>query len=149
MKTLAYVLIGFVSIICLPGILSSNVEASDYLGDFCWTIAHENVPMGIAKASVLDIGGGQYLLSGKMTDSDGNVYIGHANALFEGDNILLTISGSASSNQGMLGGTVHVVLENFTLNGTWQSVGLDVSYADDSINTDKENGSATLISCPQ
>lgn len=148
MKTLAYVLIGFVSIICLTEILSSNVEASDYLGDFCWTIAKEDDPMGIAKASVSYMGGGQYLLSGKLTTSDGDVGIGHANALIEGDSILITISGSGRDSEGMVGGTVHVVLDKFTLNGIWQSVGLEVSYSDDSIGTDKENGSATFISCP-
>jgi hypothetical protein len=149
MKTLAYVLIGFVSIFCLVGLLSSPAEASDYLGDFCWTIAFlDGVPSGIAKASVSYIGGGHYLLSGKITADDGKVYIGHSNAEVEGNSILISVNGSGQSAEDMESGTVHVVLETATLNGTWESMGHDVNYSDHSIDIEHETGSLTFIPCP-
>ena len=148
MKSFAYVLIGFISIFCLTGIVSSNVEASDYLGDFCWTIAQDGVPMGIAKASVSYIGGGHYLLSGKVTAYDGKVYIGHGNAEVEGNSILMSVNGSGRSAEDMESGTVHVVLETATLNGTWESMGHDVNYSDQSIDIEHETGSLTFIPCP-
>lgn len=153
MKTLGYVLIGFVSIFCLTGIVSSNVEASDYLGDFCWQSGDVIVKLGVSH-----MGGGHYLLAGKMIKSDGTLHnIVNGNAEIVGNNIYVTLVHSGNGNGAMWTGTVLVTLDISTLNGTAEGIGHDRNYSDQPFvsggifidsDTEYSTGSLTFISCP-
>ena len=155
MKAYRFLVLCFVLLVSLlswTGI--SDVEAQSLWPRMsrvlCWEITLDGVPIGIAKANVSYIGGGHYLLSGKITAYDGKVYIGHGNAEVEGNSILISVNGSGQSAEDMESGTVHVVLGTATLkgNGIWESMGHDVNYSDQSIDIEHETGSLTFIPCP-
>ncbi len=158
MKNLAYVLFGFVSIFCLTGIISSNVEASDYLGDFCWQSQTED-GIVIMKVGVSHMGGGHYLLAGKMIKSDGTLHnIVNGNAEIVGNNIYMTLVHSGKGTGAMWTGSVLATLDISTLNGTFEAIGHDRNYSDQPFvsggifidsDTQHETGSVTFITCPQ
>jgi hypothetical protein len=148
MKTLAYVLFGFVSIFCLTGMVSSKAEASEYLGEFCWT----DESGAILKLGASHIGDEHYLLSGHITD-DGNVYPIHGNAEIEGNNILVSLNGSKKGESW----SYNITLNIFTFNGTYDRIKLEhhpedqpIEIGDIFIDSDIQysTGSLTFTSCP-
>jgi len=153
MKTLAYVLIGFVSIICLVGLLSSTADASDYLGDVCWQSGDVMIKLGVSY-----LGGSHFLLAGKMTNSDGTLHnIVNGNAEIVGNSIYGTLVHSGKDSKAMWSGIIYIVLDSATLSGTAEGIGNDRNYSDQPItmgnilidsDTEHSTGSLTLISCP-
>lgn len=145
MKNLAYVLIGLVSIFCLTGFVSAKADASDYLGEFCWTM-----PDGlILKLGASHIGGGHYLVNGR-TLGGGRMLLDvvSGNAEIEGNTIFVTLVSSGRDNEGMWTSTAYVQLDSSTFNGTYEGIGHDRNYQDSSIDTEYETGSLTFIQCP-
>jgi hypothetical protein len=149
MKIFKYAVIGFVSIFCLTVIVSSKVEASDYLGDFCWqftpTLADPGVPNFIVKLGVFEMGGGHYLLGGKG---------GHGNAKIDGNNVLVTLTvsaaGGGTGGNDMMVGTYNITLDISTLGGTLAAIAHNHEDTDALTIADHNyfKGTMTFIPCP-
>jgi hypothetical protein len=146
MKTLAYVLIVVVSIFCLTGIIYSKAEATsvEYVGEFCWILDNGF----IVNLGASYVGGGHYLVNGRIL-ADGTLHdVVSGNAEIEGNAILITVVSSGRDNQAMWTSTAHIQLDTSTFNGTYESIGHDRNYNDLSIDTEYEIGSLTLVQCP-
>lgn len=146
MKTLAYVLIGFVSIFCLTGLYLQNVYASDYLGDFCWQAKGGEV---ILKLGVSHIGGGHYIVSGKLDEGTLRGPV-HGNAEIEGENVYVTLVGTEKDDDEISNQIYHIILNINTLNGTVESIEHQYNYYEvPAFETEyNEPDTLTFISCP-
>jgi len=152
MKTLGYVLIGFVSIVCLTGIVSSKAEASVYIGEYCWKAEDANGPILVIKLGVFDNGGGHYYLSGVNSfPTEGAVISVHGNAEWNGGNIIMTLNLSGMYSWGKSDGTSTIIL-NSALNGSYFSLQHEYGYCQGSA-VEKHcleyyHGIVTLVFCP-
>ncbi len=152
MKTFAYFLIGVVSIFCLSGIVSSKAEASDYLGEFCFTLSGNDV----LRLGVLHIGDEHYSISGRHIADDGKVSPIHGNAEVEGSNILMSLNGSKGGG-GVESWTFNIILNISTFSGSYDRIKIEHHTEDQPIQVgnlsiDSEiqssSGFLTLNSCP-
>jgi hypothetical protein len=160
MKTLAYVLIGFVSIFSLMGIVNSKAEATppDYWGEYCWLFQQTENEHGptvsepvLIRAGVTYMGGAYFMLQGYVTVPDDNPVVFNGSAVIIGNEVLITmnISQEHLTIPYRDSGVAHVTLSLSTLNGTWWS-----NYM--SFNTQTRAGgephysagTMTLTTCP-
>jgi hypothetical protein len=141
--------ISFVMVIgMIIGVSTLNAWASDYLGELCWHVEKEG-ELIIVKLGVTHLGGGHYHLSGK-TFEDGNLrHIVNGNAEIEGNNVLITLTGSDKDALEMNSFSSHGILDISTLNGTWDMLNHEVEFPGLEIKTDYENYSLTFIPCPK
>jgi hypothetical protein len=153
MKTLAYVLIGFVLIFCLTGIVSSKAEASQpgYVGEFCFNTTADGQSKGIFVFGVTDMGGGYYMLQSKAqaTGDYGPWFFGSAQLV--GNQYMLSLHWTHSDSPGPMRdvGGCQVVLDAATLNGTGWCV--TTSYNKPPYNTFGNHYSEatfSLTTCP-
>jgi hypothetical protein len=119
MKAFRLALISSVLILCLLICVgSSNVEASEYLGDLCWESTCDGSSICNTKLGVLYIGGSHFLLSGKIT-KDGNLHsIVQGNAEIEGSKVYMILVHSGKDSESMWSGIIHIILDISNLNGT-------------------------------
>lgn len=102
----------------------SRAEAATYLGEFCW----EDVAQygKTFRLGVTDMGGGHYLVQGRMTVGS-TVRVLHGNAELVGQNFVVTINYSGQDQDALesLAGTARLVINSMTLNGqaeVWEVV---------------------------
>ncbi len=142
MKTLGYVLIGFVSIFCLTGIVSSNVEASEYLGDFCWQFNSQPNNLSIVlRLGVSHMGELHFSLSG--TEIYGNAGVqsdGQINMIL----FMVHDTGVDSTSNSV----IHAVLDPNTLNGTFKGIDTWANSTKTNQGTEYHWGTLTFIQCP-
>ncbi len=151
MKAYKLVLIGFGLTFCLlTWVGFSQVEASEYIGDFCWqSYDTEEGKLYIAKVGVFNMGGGHFFLSGKLTligTSEESVLQG--NAEFLSDNkIHLTIVNPGSNEGGAWNTITHFVLDS-KLNGTGGGITTLTSSDNTYQKIEYSNDILTFIKCP-
>lgn len=129
-------------------------EFPRFKGELCWSFTGP----GIMNLWVQDIGGGHYIVSGKITINGIIQNILHGNAEIDGSNIYMTLVNSGKNSQAMWTGINHAILDGSTLSGTFEAIGNDRSYSEVPIqiggifidsDTQYSSGSLTLISCPR
>jgi len=153
MKVYRVLILFFVSLAFLfSWSVVSNVEAASIWptasATLCWQASYDGVPLGIIRLRSVSMGGVYYLLSGKISTNDGKSYIGHGTAQVNATRILITVNGSGKSAEDMETGTAHVILSASTLNGSWETMGQDFNYIDESTDMEHETGKLTKIPCP-
>ena len=114
-------------------------------GWMCWEYTNSEGTQTL-KFRVSNIGGGQYLLSGKSGSGDS---IGHGSAVIKGDSVQMIITYSGKDNESMWIGTGFAVLDKATLNGTWEAIDTDRDYSGGKITTQYIPGTFISVSCPR
>jgi len=128
------------------GIVISNVEAVEYLGEFCWEAKGGEA---LLKLGVLDIGDGHFLLSGKLFDKGHLKEVVHGNAEIEGSNVIATLNSSDKDDKEIVTGTRHMIVDLSTFNGTAEGIFHGYEYSNQLIETEYKGGDVlTFISCP-
>jgi hypothetical protein len=146
MKASGAIVIGVVLLgVFLSGGLTP-VQAADYLGEFCW----QGGGGGTARLAVTHMGGGHFLLNGKLIGIVTEPAVGSAEVL--GNNVYITLTTTGSDVIDTWASFGRVVLDLATLNGTVEVLGVDHSK----ISPDPNNASAfydglktlTFVACP-
>ena len=145
MKSFRFAIISFFilfGLLVLAG--SSSVEASDYLGEFCW----ESAKGWLIRIALTHAGDGHYTVNGRVTEN-GHVQAGHGNAEIVGSEVIMHLTSSGFDDTGIWTCVGTAVLDPATLDGVLNSMGI---YCD-KITGDCEiswNGQQALthISCP-
>jgi hypothetical protein len=160
MKTLAYVLIGFVSIFCLAGMICSKAEATppDYWGEYCWSFLQTEDELGpyvvgpfVMRMGVTYMGGAYFTLQGLINEApDPDPVIIGGSATIVGNKVFMTLNNTQDDTTTLwrYSGTFQVQLDISTLNGTWWSN--FVSFNTDTLDVGIEYGAGTLTftTCP-
>ena len=127
MRSFRLVVLGFALIFCLvTWCLSSNVSASDYLGNFCWEVTSFNDKGGpvLIKTGVTSIGDGHFILTGILTSPTILGIAINGNAEIVGNTIYVSIIGSNISNGNSVVGstTMNATLDLNKKSGTYSSM---------------------------
>jgi hypothetical protein len=158
MKTLSYVLIGFVSIFCLTGIVSSKAEATapDYWGEYCWSALKTEDEHGpkvegpsVMRIGVTYMGGAYFTLQGLIEVPDPVILGGSATIV--GNKVYITLNDTqdhSTGSQWRESGIFQVQLDISTLNGNFWA-----NYMSFNTNTREAGigyaaGTVTLTTCP-
>jgi hypothetical protein len=130
MKSLT--LTGFLSILALGFAIwaaAPDASAETYLGEFCWQ-GQGDGETGTLRLAVTDVGGGHFLLNGRMTNSStpatGAI---HGNAEVVGNNVLMTLNESHIDQFATSMTTCSAVLSPSSLGGTIKCIGQDFNYS--------------------
>ena len=147
MKTIRFAAICLLMVTTIIiGIGISNVEAVEYLGDFCWEAGGGEV---ILKLGILHIGDGHLLLSGKLFDKGHLKEVVHGNAEIEGSNLIATLNSSDKDDKEIVTGTSHIIIDLSTLNATAEGIFHGYEYSNQLNETEHEGLDVlTFISCP-
>jgi hypothetical protein len=127
---------GLVFAVCLIMGLGINVEAMEYLGDFCFRVEGDTKAddsMHDMRLAVVHIGNNHYSLYGKMVmdsqnvDIDGTEWAVNGNAEISSDGkIICTMVGSAGNDEGRMGAMTFRMKLDSSYNGRFQAIGLAV-----------------------
>ena len=139
--------LGSVCFMSLP-----SAEASDYLGDYCWTVNNFTVGQTfLFKLGISNMGGGHFQLSGvfivngKQIITNGNAELINANQIA----FQLYYSGVG---QDVVNGMFNLTLDSASLNGTFGSsemhIAMSVGSSGGTPKVYANSGTVTLIQCP-
>jgi len=121
----------------------ANAEASEYLGDFCWSFEIGDGGTGTMKLGCFHTGGGHIMLSGVVINTEGIEQTAFASAEVIGNELHMTATCSSARTSS----TIHVKLDLATLNGTADSIGWEIDDNGD-IETDSDvNITVSFINC--
>jgi len=143
MKSFKRVVVYFVlaaAIVFSVGIL--NVEASDSLGDFCWTVSVNGVSSGTIKLGLTSLGGTHFISSGRVDFTDGTTHIVVGNVEIVNNNLVGTITHSWDGGSGIS----HISLDKSTFNGTYEFI-YNYKTSSNSVAAQYLSGSLTYTSC--
>jgi len=150
MKIFSFAIVSLIMMSCLLTFLvSSNVEASEYLGVLCG-----NVQVGSQTANfklvVTDMGGWHYILNGTSTNSSTTATAAvFGNAEIVGSNIIMTLHGSRIDADATSISTASVKIDLSTMSGIVRTISSDYNYSDGKFEPDAHiSGNVTLIPCP-
>jgi hypothetical protein len=96
----------------------SSVDASTYHGKFCWDFSG-GVEQRILELGVTELSQGQYLLTGKTLENGVLRHVVNGNAVIEGNNARVTLTGSDKDDLEVNTFISHGIFDLSTLNGTW------------------------------
>jgi hypothetical protein len=138
---------GFFFAICLIIGIGINVEASEFLGDFCWSVDDGSGDGPTSKVGVFHMGGGHYQLLGTSKHSSDGTYILHGNAEVIENKINASIIMADGNNNAM--STLHTlaVLDPSTLNGTYNMLHTGAAGWTDQTEIRFSTGTMTSIPC--
>ncbi len=149
MKALKTVLVVFAFSFTLLTLFSvSNVEAVEYLGDFCFSGVGEIKSVEFdMRLAVVHIGNNHYSLYGKVVDNDGIEEAVHGNAEIRLDGkIICTIVSSGKIDTEMWESTIRMKLDNIS-NGRFQSITHIKESGVPEVYERYEKGAITNIPC--
>lgn len=134
----------------------SSVEASDYLGELCWSFhktEDENGPTDetfLARLGVNYTGGSNYILQGIVDIPDDNPFIFNGTAVIIGNEIFTNLNGSQehSTNPYRDTGILQMRLDATTLSGTFWQNRLDFNISTRKFDNCYGAGTVTLTTCP-
>lgn len=128
---------------------TSKSQAESYLGDFCWQMSSNEIPVWIYKFGVYEKEGVNYALYGTGDDGQGGIGAAHGNAKTVGSNILMTIVGSGLDEVGgAWNETFTAVLSTSTLSGTWHNMGATHDNIGSAPVPYHTNGIVDPVACP-
>jgi len=100
-----------------------TAQAGNYLGEFCW----QSTDGGVAKFAVTDMGGGHFLLNGKIIKPGGVIQeVANGNAEVVGSQIYMAVTSIGSGQSGTWGSLSRIV-DLATLNGSLEGLGVEHS----------------------
>jgi hypothetical protein len=138
---------GFIFVVCLIIGLGINVEASEYLGEFCWLVDDGSGDGPTSKVGIFHMGGGHYQLLGTSKHSTDGTYTLHGNAEVIENKIHASIIMADGNNNAM--STLHTlaVLDPSSLNGTYNMLHTGAAGWTDQTEIRFSTGTMTSISC--
>lgn len=143
MKALKLVLTVFALTLTLFAV--SNIEASEYLGDYCWSAVDGSGNDVITKLGVFHMGGGHYQLLGTAKTINDGTYVVHGNAEII-DNEIHAFTVMADGNNNAMGtGHALAVLNPSTLNGSYNMLHTGANQTQSEIRY--STGTMTSIPC--
>jgi hypothetical protein len=145
LKTVGLALILSVCLLIWSGY--SDAEASQYLGEFCWSVDDGSGDGPILKIGVFDMGGSHYQLLGTAKTSDDGTYVVHGNAEIIESVIHASIIMADGNNNAM--STLHSlgVINPSTLNGTYNMLHTGAAGWTDQTEIRFSTGTMTSVSC--
>ena len=153
MKALKIIMASFILMVALQILDSiSSIEASDYLGEFCWKlddpVALESYVIG--KFAVEDIGDGHYSLNGTFTNFDNNVQkntdVAHGNAEIIDSTIVVTLVNTFYVSSVEYGfSMINFQLNPSTLSGTVRTINTAYQFSSDEITKEYGEGSLEFL----
>ena len=134
----------------------SSVEASDYLGELCWSVHTTEVEdgpepgnaPGLLRMGVTHTGGPYYLLQGTQEVSNDNTMILSGTAVIIGNDVLATIDSSKVDGEERQTGIVQMRFSLSTFNGTYWANGLEFDTSSHKFDHNYSAGTVTAIPCP-
>ncbi len=157
MKALKIIMASFILMVALQISDSiSSVEASDYLGDVCWSFHKTEDDHGstdetyLTRIGVTHMGGSYCILQGIIEVPDDNRFILDGTAVIIGNEVFITMNGSQDHSPDPWRDTdiIQMRLNLSTLNGTFWGNRLDFNTSTREFDHGYAAGTATLTTCP-
>ena len=125
----------------------SIVEASEYLGDFCWSTVDDNENTIITKLGAFHLGGGHYQLLGTAEHSTEGTLVVRGNAEIVGNEIQASTFTIDGNNNAMT--TIHslATLDPSTFNGTFNQITTSAAGWTEQTEIRFYSGTMTSITC--
>jgi hypothetical protein len=150
MKIFRFALISFFTVFCLlNSAVSFGFEAGSarggYMGEYCW----QDDGGGIAKLAITKIGDGHYIVSGRHTDTSGNVEAVIGNGEVVAGQLIVHLTSSSFDSGEVWAMLATIVFDLPSLNGTMEGVNVwyDKPGGPGGVSYDGA-GTLTKVTCP-
>ncbi len=126
---------------------NSKVQAEVYLGEFCWQVFNpQGEPYWSYQFGLYEKEGGHFALYGSVYYDQNGPSASHGNAILIGNKVKMTIvSSDYEEGYGVWSETFSALLNQATLNGTWNSLSLEI---DDGVNLLPVHQEGTIDNIP-